>query len=233
MASSDPYPQVAKQNGRQCHLKKEPKKRYKRANSEDEGDEKEDGLERRALFKELGLSEDEESTPSLSSSQRKPRITSNDDDLLADLGITNTIVAPKVEEKFKQEDEEATQVKKEKKEEDEEEQEVKEEGEPNGDIKAEKVEIRDDNEERADQDDEEQEAPPRREWDLDEEERKAEEEITMLMESVKIKTLIDELERTLREEPGVKSLVYSQFTRYLDMVAHILRWKGTSSAVWP
>ena len=38
--------------------------------------------------------------------------------------------------------------------------------------------------------------------------------------------LVDELETIRDSGTGVKSLVYSQFTRYLDMVGHILRWKG-------
>jgi hypothetical protein len=38
--------------------------------------------------------------------------------------------------------------------------------------------------------------------------------------------LVDELETIRDTGTGIKSLVYSQFTRYLDMVGHILRWKG-------
>lgn len=42
--------------------------------------------------------------------------------------------------------------------------------------------------------------------------------------------LIDDLEQMRESEPENKALVYSQFTRYLDMVAHILSWKGCYSA---
>lgn len=226
-----------KRSGRKGKMKKEDYDDDEEEDDEDECSDDEDAKQdRSALFKSLDLSSDDDDelevmvvtpasmmskaaaggrTPTMSAAAaaKAKNENENDDFLFEDLGITATRalptvkaegppVPPTVKAEAPRAGDEATGRRRE--------GEEPQEGEG----------------EAEEREGEEEAAQADGEWDLEEEERRDEEEIQMLLESVKLKALVDELETIRDSGTGVKSLVYSQFTRYLDMVGHILRWKG-------
>ncbi|ELR13499.1 SNF2 family Nterminal domain containing protein [Acanthamoeba castellanii str. Neff] len=222
-----------KRSGRKGKMKKEDYDDDEEEDDEDECSDDEDAKQdRSALFKSLDLSSDDDDelevmvvtpasmmskaaaggrTPTMSAAAaaKAKNENENDDFLFEDLGITATRalptvkaegppVPPTVKAEAPRAGDEATGRRRE--------GEEPQEGEG----------------EAEEREGEEEAAQADGEWDLEEEERRDEEEIQMLLESA----LVDELETIRDSGTGVKSLVYSQFTRYLDMVGHILRWKG-------
>ncbi len=53
------------------------------------------------------------------------------------------------------------------------------------------------------------------------------------MTLVMTKALLEDLEKLRTESPETKSLVYSQFNRFLDLVAFVLAEKGLFPSTFP